>query len=266
MKISIPRLGLVYSLLAACPHVHGAVIAGPITNADNGNEYYLLAPNTWTASEAEAESLGGTLAVVTNSTEQNWIFSTFGSYGDVPNRSLWIGLHREHPNGPFVWITDAQVTFTNWSPGSPDNCGGNENHVHMWSGATKYAGQWNDAVDNVSFDGSHPNGVVEVPHEKALTEQEKALIGIWYESGKITRPCYFAGTTNMLFAIGKYGQSTKIINASEGHIFAAAWHARGEIVKDKILWSDGAWWSRTPSDYSNEEGRSIDIQLRKGGL
>jgi hypothetical protein len=33
------------------------------------------------ASEAEAEQLGGTLAVIESVGEQEWVFATFGSYG-----------------------------------------------------------------------------------------------------------------------------------------------------------------------------------------
>src|SRR5215510_2160621 len=83
--------GIVLTLFLASSNAHAGIIAGPITNSDNGNEYYLLTPNTWTASEAEAESLGGTLAVIRNSKDQEWIFSTFGGYGSVRNRNLWIG-------------------------------------------------------------------------------------------------------------------------------------------------------------------------------
>lgn len=251
-KTRIAVCGIVLTLFLASFNAQAGVIAGPITNSDNGNEYYLLAPNTWTASEAEAESLGGTLAVIRNAREQEWIFSTFGAYGSVPSRMLWIGLRRERQGGPFAWVTGAPVTFTNWSRGEPDNCGGNESYVHIWSNATKQPGEWNDAEDGLNLNGSAPNGVVEVRKEKSLSETEKSLVGTWYEGGRIDRACYFAGTTNMLFAIGKFGRSARIIDTSESTIFAASWHIRGEIVEDKILWTDGTWWSRKVSDYTPE--------------
>jgi hypothetical protein len=253
MKPTIIFCSTAMTLLVTIFRVNAGVIAGPITNPDNGHDYYLVTPNTWTASEAEAENLGGTLAVVSNSAEQDWIFSTFGSYGSLPNRSLWIGLRREWTGGPFAWVTGAQVVYTNWAPTEPDNCGGNERYVHLWSSnnSNKNPGKWNDAGDELNLDGSQPNGVVEVPQEKSLAENEKSLIGIWYEGGRIDHPCYFAGTSNMIFAIENYGRTARIIYASDSHIFAASWHTRGEIVQDKILWSDGTWWSRKATSYTS---------------
>src|SRR5271156_1098945 len=80
-------------LLFTAARLPAEIIAGPITNPANGHDYYLLSPNSWTASEAEAESLDGTLAVIKNANEQKWISSTFGAYKGT-NHDLWIGLPR----------------------------------------------------------------------------------------------------------------------------------------------------------------------------
>ena len=230
-----------------------SIIAGPITHPANGNEYYLLSQNTWTAAELEAENLGGTLAIVKNSTEQDWIYSTFNSYGDITNRFLWISLRRQWQGGPFEWVTGEALVYTNWSVGEPDNCQGNEGFVQFWNSSTKYAGKWNDAADAFNFYGAQPSGVVEVNCNRTITEKEKSLVGVWYEGGRLDRPCYFAATTNFLFAIRNYGVAAKIIYDSGKFVFATNWHIRGEPIKDKILWSDGSWWSRTPSNYKVED-------------
>jgi hypothetical protein len=129
------------------------IIAGPITNPANGHEYYLLTPNTWTDSEVEAETLGGTLAVIRNAAEQDWAFSQFCDYGGT-NRSLWLGLHRNSPGGAFGAVTDVPVNYFNWNDGEPNNVGGNENFVQMLT-----TGKWND-----NQDGANPVcGLVEVP-------------------------------------------------------------------------------------------------------
>lgn len=239
---------MVITLLVTIFHANAGIIAGPITNAANEHIYYLLTPNSWTASEAEAESLDGTLAIIKNSDEQQWVFSTFRSYGGVSDRNLWIGLRRDWTGGPFEWVTGAPLAYTNWAPAEPDNCAGDESFVHIW--ISPNPGTWNDAADGLNLNGSQPNGVVEVPQEKSLTKGEEALIGTWYEGGRIDRPCYISATKDMLFAIRIYGLSTRIIYASDHNIFAARWHTRGEILQDKILWSDGSWWSRTASNYS----------------
>ena len=38
-----------------------SILQGAVTNPANGHTYYLLTQNTWTASEAEAVTLGGHL-------------------------------------------------------------------------------------------------------------------------------------------------------------------------------------------------------------
>jgi hypothetical protein len=123
----------VLTLLATGFRANAAIIAGPITDPENGQDYYLLSPTTWAAAEVEAENLGGTLAVINNSDEQNWIFSTFGSYGAVTNRSLWIGFRRDGQGRSFSWVAESLEDYTNWSPGEPDNCGGNESDGSWWS-------------------------------------------------------------------------------------------------------------------------------------
>src|SRR5271167_293965 len=117
-------------LLAAGSLAKADVIAGPIKNPANGHDYYLLSPNTWTMSEAEAESIGGTLAIIKNPDEQKWVFSTFGTYGGA-NNHLWIGLCRKYQGGPSGWVTGAKLDYTYWCKGQPDNGGGVENYVYL---------------------------------------------------------------------------------------------------------------------------------------
>src|ERR1017187_5437640 len=87
MKTTIALCGAALVSFAAIFHIRADIIAGPITNPANGHDYYLLTPNTWTASEAEAENLGGTLVVINNAAEEEWVFSKFGAYGGT-NRNL----------------------------------------------------------------------------------------------------------------------------------------------------------------------------------
>lgn len=240
-------------LSVAAVHACAAVITGPVTNPGNGHDYYLLTPNTWSASEAEAEKLGGTLAVIKNDAEQEWVFSKFGAYGGT-NRNLWIGLHRQWPGGPFAWVTDNRVAYVNWSDGEPNNRGGIENCVHIISPVKPYTtaipGKWNDLPDaGMLDDGSIPFGVVEVPgksNEQALTAREKSMIGDWYNNGDPEQPCCIAGTGNQLFAINENKDASRIIDTPEGFLFSPKWKQHMVLVEDKILWSRGNWWSRKP--------------------
>jgi len=218
------------------------IVAGPITNPANGHDYYLLTPDTWSASEAEAENLGGTLAVIQNDAEQEWVFSKFGDYGGT-NRSLWIGLHRNSPGGPFVSVTDTPVNYFNWDAGEPNNAGGNEYYVQVLT-----TGKWND-----NSDGANPVcGVVEVPgksNEKALTAREKSLIGDWYDNGDPNHRCYIVGTGNMLFAIDENRNASRIIDTPEGYLFSPQWKQHVTVLDGRLLWSWGNWWSREPAKF-----------------
>jgi hypothetical protein len=251
MKTAIVFCGAAILLLATIQS-RADIIAGPITNPANGHDYYLLTPNNWTASETEAENLGGTLAIVRNAAEQEWVFSKFGAYGGT-NRTMWIGFRRQRPGGLFVSVTSEKMGYSNWASGQPDNSGNVENCVQMWADGTwDGKGLWNDMTENTLC-----YGLVEVPgksDEKALTEMEKNLIGIWYHNGDPGQPCWIAATDNLLFAVNNENQdASRIIFTAEGLLFSPKWKQRAEIVQDKILWSNGVWWSRKPMGYQMEE-------------
>ena len=100
--------------------VHGAVLAGPLTNAANGHIYYLLTTNTWTGAEAEATSLGGHLATINDLSENHWIYTNFTSYAGTP-RNLWIGLTDEKIPGAWEWVSGEAASFIYWMAGQPNN-------------------------------------------------------------------------------------------------------------------------------------------------
>ena len=110
--------------------LHAGILTGPITNPANGHLYYLLTEDTWQNSETQAVSLGGHLATIRDQAEQDWVFSTFGSYGGT-NYSLWIGLREVGTEGSYQWVSGDSAGYTNWFPGEPNNGGGGESYVHM---------------------------------------------------------------------------------------------------------------------------------------
>jgi hypothetical protein len=230
-----------------------AIIVGPITNPANGHDYYLLTPNTWSASEAEAENLGGTLAIIRDKNEQDWVFSQFGAH-DGTNLNLWIGLHRVGYERTLVWVTGERLDYAHWAGGQPDDMGRVESCVFMASANRPWGfstGTWADYTDSGVVEGSAPYAVVEVPgksHETSLTGKEKSLIGVWYETGSPSQPCYISGTENMLFAIN-HGRAGRLLWTTDDDVFLSGWNAHGEIIEDRILWSDGTWWSREPTKY-----------------
>jgi Lectin C-type domain len=161
MKTILVLLGL--SVLS----IHAAVIGGPVTNAANGHVYYLLSQNNWTASQAEAVSLGGNLVTINDQAENDWVFQTFGSYGGQ-RRALWIGLTDREQEGTFTWVSGEISAFRSWSLVQPDNGSGAavENYTYFWfpnfNGDGPTDGKWNDSSDVTSVHGVGIFGVVEV--------------------------------------------------------------------------------------------------------
>ena len=247
MKTTVGFFIVAIALLTAAIPARADLVAGPITNPANGYEYFLLTPNTWSASEAEAEALGGTLVVIRNAAEQAWVFSQFGAYGGT-NRNLWIGLHRQWQGGPLAWVTDEKLAYVNWARGNPDNAGGVENCVHIYNPKDVQAGQWNDYSDTAT----QPDpicGVVEVlgkSTEAALTAREKSLVGNWYNNGDPDQPCWIAGTDKLLFAIDQSKDASRLIETPERFLFSPKWKQHLILLEGKILWSRGNWWSQKP--------------------
>lgn len=133
-------------------------VAGPIVNPANGHYYYLLQQSSSVSAEQTAVTLGGHLATVTSSTENQWILDTFSQYGGE-SRNLWLGLNDRQVEGTFQWLTGDTVLYTNWEPGQPDDGFGNEDAVFMWPLSSPSAGQWGDSIDTFDF---WAYGVVEV--------------------------------------------------------------------------------------------------------
>jgi Lectin C-type domain len=143
-------------------HASAATISGPTRNPANGHDYYLLAASTWTDAQLEADRLGGHLAVIDSAAENDWILSTFGTFGGIP-RHLWIGLNDTQREGTYRWSNGQRLGFTNWIAGEPNNAGNIENYVELIGAnglqSGGLAGQWNDIPNSVGF---LVNGVVEV--------------------------------------------------------------------------------------------------------
>lgn len=131
------------------------ILEGPIQNPANSHTYYLLEPDiTWTEAEAEAISLGGHLVTINDAAEQDWVWSTFS---EGKSRCLWIGINDVDVEGNFVWASGEVPAYTNWTPGEPNNYGGNEDYGEM---DYSKGGKWNDLA-NDAWKYRH-YGVVEI--------------------------------------------------------------------------------------------------------
>lgn len=161
MKLSI-SVALLGAILLATGKIPAAeVLLGPVTNPSNGHQYYLLTQDTWTESEKAAEALGGTLAIINDAAENQWVFETFGAI-DLEIRTLWIGLSDIFGTGEFTWVTEEPVEYTNWGPDRPGP-EGNFVYIVRPGAAEGRGGTWNNDF-NVSetSDGNPIHGVAEI--------------------------------------------------------------------------------------------------------
>ncbi|MCP9788457.1 leucine-rich repeat protein [Cyanobium sp. Maggiore-St4-Cus] len=156
-----------------------------IKEAIRGNSLYTVVDGpTWTGAELTAVALGGHLATISSSGENNFLISNFSNKtGEY--QGLWIGLTDRSLEGDFKWISGETSAYRNFFPSEP-NGGIGENYVHMWSSNPwgYSVGSWNDIGDYP--DGGNPdpsgkakyfNGIIEIPLSLSITRQGEVKEG-----------------------------------------------------------------------------------------
>lgn len=81
-------------------------------------------PSSWPSAEAHCAAHGGHLATIGSPDEGSTLFQATGTPQGASR--FWIGL-AEPAEGRWLWANGAQVAFSAWNPGEPNNSGGNEN-------------------------------------------------------------------------------------------------------------------------------------------
>ncbi|MEB3293161.1 MAG: DUF4347 domain-containing protein, partial [Synechococcales bacterium] len=144
----------------------------------NGGTYRLTAPNlTWDEAQAAARQAGGNLVTINDAAENNWVVQTFGGA-----EGLWIGISDRATEGQFVWASGEPVIYTNWTPGEPNNAGGNQDFGWINYSAP---GRWDDrgGADRL-------RGIIEIrqtpPPQEVFTYNGKQYrltgVGTWLEA------------------------------------------------------------------------------------
>lgn len=142
-------------LLAASGGAHGQSLSASVTNTANGHLYYLLNGFvTWNTAEATAVGIGGHLATIRSSAENQWLSGTFRVSVNASG-PLWIGVNDRAVEGSFQWSSGEPVFYTNWEPGQPDDGFGQED-----AGFISLTGTWSDSVE--SFVGFVEGAIIEV--------------------------------------------------------------------------------------------------------
>jgi hypothetical protein len=127
--------------------------------SDGGNGHYYLLTNselTWPEAENYAQSLGGHLASITSSAENDFVRTNFAS------SEFWIGANDAAVEGDFQWSSGEPFSYSNWWFGEPNDSGGIEDYALI---NFVESGRWNDGADGVTR-----RGIVELPAEAISTD------------------------------------------------------------------------------------------------
>ena len=111
-----------------------AAITGVLYSSATGHYYKLYTTlSNWSTAKSSAIAVGGYLATVTSSTENQFLYSN-GLAANTP----WIGGTDEVTENTWAWVTGETWNYSNWGSGEPNNSG-NEDYITMRSD-----GFWND--------------------------------------------------------------------------------------------------------------------------
>jgi hypothetical protein len=98
---------------------------------------------TWLEAQAEAEAKGGRVVEINSAAENDYIVQTLG---DGQN-SIWIGFNDTGQEGVWRDSDGAEIAYTNWMVGQPDNAGGNQDYARIAANT----GEWDDGGNGTTF-------------------------------------------------------------------------------------------------------------------
>ncbi|MBS0206478.1 MAG: protein kinase [Planctomycetes bacterium] len=101
---------------------------------------------TWKEAQAKCQSLGGNLVVIDNDYENKFVGNLIAS---LAWQDSWIGISRNQNDRTWNTPNGQAVTYSNWSPGQPDNKNGEE-HFGLMSNRGTQAWRWSDQSNRAS--------------------------------------------------------------------------------------------------------------------
>ncbi len=128
--------GAVVLLMAQTAH------AVPILYVGNGHSYEVItldAALTWENAKSAAETLGGHLATISDSNENEFVADLVEIAPGLLT-GYWLGGYQPQPIDPadephkgWAWVTGEAWSYTNWASGEPNNGrGGIQHYLHFW--------------------------------------------------------------------------------------------------------------------------------------
>ena len=207
---------------------------------------------TYAEHESAAREKNQVLAAITSAIENERVGQIAG------NQSVYIGgIRLGSGNGPTAehwrWSSGDDWSFTNWTAGEPNNCGGKEDRVQLYKNKT-----WNDVAETwkgpaVYMDVPQPVGPAKTyhlatsimtyaEHESAAREKNQVLAAITSASEN-ARVCQIAG--NQSVYIGGIRQGTGNGPTAEHWRWSSGW-----------CWSYTNWDTGQPDNYKNIEDRA----------
>lgn len=129
----------------------GATVGQTIVNPATRHKYIAVSNGSWLQAQKLAMSMGGHLVSMNSAAENEWVRANFPAIRGNPSQYL-IGFNDHAIEGAFQWTSHEAVSFSNWSPGEPNNLGG-EDVVILESD-----GRWNDLTASVVA-----SAIIEIP-------------------------------------------------------------------------------------------------------
>lgn len=115
----------------------------------NGHYYQAFDQTfTWEQAKTVCENMGGHLATVTSSGENDAMKALVENQA---NKLYWLGGTDETEEGAWHWITGEEWDYSHWNTNQPDNSGGQEHCLQMFTKKENEAtnGFWNDSRNAV---------------------------------------------------------------------------------------------------------------------
>ena len=135
---------------ASAAHAQQAV-QWKVSDGGNGHWYQVITAHmAWPDASQYSKVRGGHLVTLASSTEKDFVWSQASPI--VSPQAFWIGSFQSpgacEPGCGWRWMTDEPFSYTNWTPGEPNDyrINGNEDAV-----CTNEINAWNDLTSNAAI-------------------------------------------------------------------------------------------------------------------